>query len=208
MTKQEEFLLREYDSAVKLTYHVDEMRSRLVSYFLTIGGIISAGLALVLKGDIAQEREHMAMGVVSFLLISYAVIGAIFVAIIGRLRRAQFEHFRIINNIREYFIKDSLELWNTVQLSSATLPGPKRTTGSYLWSLPVSLVSASSCGFGAFILLEHVALSSKTSWSLILSFSLGITLFVALDKLYINRCRLGPPTDYTGKSLPPRNVRG
>ena len=44
MTSEEEFLLRDYDSAVKLTYHVDEMRSRLVNYFLAIGSIISAGL--------------------------------------------------------------------------------------------------------------------------------------------------------------------
>lgn len=48
-TNEEEFLIKEYENTSKLTYHNDELTSKITVYYLTIAGFSATGLTIVTK---------------------------------------------------------------------------------------------------------------------------------------------------------------
>lgn len=115
---KEKFLLEEYKNAAQLTYHIDELRNRLTSFFLTFVGLAVAGVAILLKGEAEEGLFAKPEGIVTVFLGIISLIGVAIVCILARLRRVQIEHFCIINNVRQYFLKKDYQLWNVVQLSA------------------------------------------------------------------------------------------
>ena len=104
LSKEEKFLLKEYDAAQQLTYHVDELRSKLTQFFLIFTGFATAALTLLVKGEAKTTVFEKPEGAVALLVLVAALLGSAFVSIIARLRHSQIEHFRITNNIRTYFL--------------------------------------------------------------------------------------------------------
>ncbi|WP_298896453.1 hypothetical protein [uncultured Psychroserpens sp.] len=141
MEPQDSYLIQEYESAVKLTFHIDELRNKLSSIFLSLTTIFGGIVALlfenkILNNDIDQYKS------LSLIMIFISVIGFIMICILGRLRKVQFEHFNIINNIRGYFIGNDDKLKEVVILNNNTLPKETLYSGSYLWSAIIMIGSS------------------------------------------------------------------
>lgn len=190
LSPQEQFLIKEYESASQLTYHIDELRNKLTSFFLTFSGVAIAGIALLLKGE-AKENVFEAYRLVAILLMIIGCLGVCVVAILARLRRAQLEHFRIINNIRKYFLRENTDFWNVVQLSDKTLPMPEnlsklknRTSGTYLWLFLILLVTGVifSASLYLFVVKVCSVVGVKTGFALSIVALMG--LVTLQDLLY------------------------
>ena len=167
--RTKEFLFEEYKAAQQLTFHNDELRSKLTNFSLTFSALALTGLILLIKGDYRKIYELQAESAVIILLFVCSILTAIIVLIVSRLRSSQLEYFRIINNIRSYFFQNDLELWNTIELSERTIPRPTFKSGSYFWALLIMLIS--TLFFAAGVLLWEKALI-YTSLSSLLWFTL------------------------------------
>ncbi|ELI5409500.1 hypothetical protein [Vibrio parahaemolyticus] len=189
MDEIDEFILREYESAQKLTYHVDEMRSKLTQFFIALSGVAFAATSSLLNKDIASLLFGVPWWVVaSFITFLCAVLGSLFVLIIAKLRRTQIEHFHITNNIRQYFLDKSDnadELWRVVALSHETIPKPTRSSGSYYWVLLIIILTSLFFAIFAYLLSANLT-ESETGKYLCAGFFLFFTIFV-LDRLYIDK---------------------
>jgi hypothetical protein len=171
LDRRDQFLLKEYETAAHLTYHIDQLRDRLTAFFVTVTGIAVAGLSIVLKGEAGRDSASLAVVVSALLFVVVAVLGGLVVAILARLRRAQIEHFRIMNNVREHFLGDDPVLWNVVELSRATLPAPSRTSGTFMWLSMILVVSALSTGLGLYIFVHDVfhGASDELVWTVVVA---------------------------------------
>ncbi|MEZ6043627.1 MAG: hypothetical protein R3C20_24275 [Planctomycetaceae bacterium] len=191
------FLIKEYDSAQKLAYHVDDLRAKLTSFFLTMCGIAAAAVLFLMKGDASVDVALRPAVYVAYLLAAVAGVGALVVCIVARLRRAQIEHFRITCNIRRIFLGSDVNLWNAVELSDLTVPKPNRLSGSYFWVLIVISVSAL---FGALALPLYFCIGMEW-WSDTIGNWLGgiafWVLLIGLDQLYFAFARPTPRPEYT-----------
>ncbi len=181
----DDFLLKEYDSALRLTYHIDELRAKLTSFYVTFSGIAGAGLIMLLKGEAGNTTGFIPEEVVSVLMCFVGLIGLVIVGIVARLRRAQLEHFRIINNIRTHFLREDIELWNVVELSAFTLPAPNRKSGSYMWVFLIMLIASFFLAFSTFI-YTHLALALITAtiskWLSLVLFAVFLCVY---DRVYM-----------------------
>lgn len=187
-----DMLLKDYDTATQLTYHVDNLRDRLSVFFVTIAGIAAAGLSIVLKDPGASS---LALDLVAALFLLVGVVGAIVVAILARLRSAQLEHFRILCKIRQLFYDRDLELWNAVELSGATIPRPTHRSGTYMWLLLIILVASFAAGTGTYLLvyIANAWVTNGVAWSV--AVAVGVAAAGAMDALYFTmaQARQTPP---------------
>ena len=185
LTRTDQFLLKEYETAAQLTYHIDTLRDRLTAFFVTVTGIAVAGLSIVLKGETNAQTVSLATGVSATLFIVVAVLGGLVVAILARLRRAQIEHFRIMNNVREHFLGDELKLWDVVELSNQTLPTPNRRSGTFMWLALILVVSGFAAGLGVYVIVHDVIEGASNT----LAWALAVVAFTmvpgALQALYL-----------------------
>ncbi len=148
------------------------LRDRLTAFFVTVTGIAVAGLSIVVKDDAGPDAVSLALAVAAALFFVVAVLGALVVSILARLRRAQIEHFRIMNNIREHFLgEQDLSLWNVVELSRATLPTPNRRSGTFMWLTMILVMSAFAAGLAVYVVMRELINDARradlgTLWSL------------------------------------------
>src|SRR5687768_11849884 len=96
LTAQDEFLLKEYESATELTNHIDELRNKLTGFYLTFAGVAVAGVAILIKDEAKSKIFDRVDGVIAILLFVVALTGWIVVLGLARLRRVQIEYFGII----------------------------------------------------------------------------------------------------------------
>ena len=190
---KENFLIKEYDSATKLTYHVDELRSKLTGFFITLGGLAAAAFTYILKSDTAKDGSLNSPMLVNIFILLSSFVGTIVILIVARLRSVQLEHFRIVNNIRDHFLKKDKELWNVVELSAETLPRPNRHSGSYFWLLLILLITSYYFFLASYIFIFYVlSIPILKSW---IGYSITILVFILTmyfhDKIYIKLAR--PP---------------
>jgi len=156
LTPQDEFLLKEYESATELTNHIDELRNKLTGFYLTFAGVAVAGVAILIKDEAKSKVFDRVDGVIAILLLVVALTGWIVVLGLARLRRVQIEYFGIINSIREHFLGEDYDLWNVVKVSRQTLPVPNKYSGSYMWLLLVILSSSSLFMFSVYLVFVKV----------------------------------------------------
>ncbi|MEI8598898.1 hypothetical protein P4S64_18855 [Vibrio sp. M60_M31a] len=197
MDEIDEFILKEYESAQKLTYHVDEMRSKLTQFFIALSGVAFAAISALLNKDIDPLLfDAPRWMVASFITFGCAVLGSLFVLIIAKLRRTQIEHFHITNNIREYFLEKSDkadELWRVVALSHETIPKPTRSSGSYYWVLLIIILT--SLFFAIFAYLLSSNLTESGTGKYLCAGLLLISAILVLDRLYISKATFVTKTD-------------
>ena len=158
LTPKDEFLLKEYESAHRLTYHIDDLRNKLTSFFLTFTAIVTTTLTIIFKEENKIVSETNPQIVLGSLMLFLALIGTIIITILARLRKGQIEHFKIINNVRIHFLELDYELWNIVQLSEQTLPKPNMKSGSYFWVLIIMVVTSFLLSFSLNILFDFIKL--------------------------------------------------
>jgi len=183
LSKQDEFLIKEYETAVELTNHIDELRNKMTSFYMIFAGAALAGIIILLKGEAKETLSGNIYSVVSVFLTVISFIGIFVVLGLARIRGVQIEHFRIITNIRKKFLGDNYKLWNAVQLSGKTLPKPNRLSGSYMWLLMV--ISTSSCLFSIAVYLLSLKIFLNAVSLGIFAGGLGFVLFsLFLDFLY------------------------
>lgn len=201
-TKEDLYLLEEHRNASQLTYHIDELRNNLTSFFITFSGLAVAGLTFLLKGEVKVVLFDPSLLIVILLSI-IGLIGVAIVAILARLRRAQLEHFRIINNIREHFLNKNKTLWNIVQLSGKTLPMPdqlsgflNRLSGTYLWLLLIIIVDASLFAAAIYLLTVRAFPLVSPQVGYICSSLTFINFIVLEDKLYFALAVPPPVREY------------
>lgn len=207
LSREEEFLLKEYDAAQQLTYHVDELRSKLTQFFLFFTGFATAALTLLVKGETKTTVFEKPEGAVALLVLVIALLGSTFISIIARLRRSQIEHFRITNNIRTYFLGKNYKLWNTVKLSEKTLPKPNRLSGSYFWVLLIILATSYLYLLTTYIHLTKVFDLPRFNLAYIIS---GVVFMVSLylhDKLYFALADPPSPEEYSDENPPEATLR-
>lgn len=183
----QEFLLREYESAVKLTYHVDDLRAKVVSAFVALAAAVAAVAAAV-----ADERRAVAL-----LLFALAAVGALVVSLTARLRSVQLEHFRIIDNIRRHFLGSDVQLWNVVELSRKTLPEegpdcPVRVSGSYFWVAAIIVATGFLGGAGTFLLYD----GGHTLAAALSAVAVAVSSASLLDRRYFRLVMPRPRPDY------------
>ncbi len=146
------FILEEYKAAVQLTFHIDSLRNKLSSIYLTFCGLITGVLAIIIKGEYKSSIITQSELIV-FLSLFVAIIGLIKILILGRLRKVQFENFNIINNIRTFYLNRTplqkrQELKDTFLLNTSTLPKERLWSGSFLWVLIIIFSSSTILAFG------------------------------------------------------------
>lgn len=192
-------LLKDYDNAVQLTYHIDALRDRVTVFFVTVAGIAAAGLSVVLKDPGASS---LALDLVSALFLLVAALGCAVVAILARLRAVQLEHFRILTKIRQRFYGDDAALWNAVELSGSTLPQPRRSSGTYMWLALILIVTAFAAGTGTYLLVRvgNTWLSNGAAWAL--ATGLGLILVLTLDRIYLHLAKSRPAPQYSAEQPP------
>ncbi len=187
----------------QLTYHIDELRNRLTSFFLTFTGIAVAGLVVLLKGEASKSIFKNPELIISILLLIIAIIGVAVVCILARLRKVQIEHFRIINNIRQYFFQFDYLMWNTVQLSNKTLPTPSRRSGTYYWLFIIMFVSSLLFATAAYLFVTHII---NNEWGISFFIATSIIVFLLLDVLYFYMAMPPPILNYSENSPPIYNA--
>ena len=197
LSKEEECLLKEYDSAQQLANHVDGLRSKLTQFFLVFTGFATAALTLLVKGEAKTTVFEKPEGAVALLVLLAALLGSAFISIIARLRRAQIEHFRIANNIRSYFLGEDYDLWNIVELSAKTLPSPNRRSGSYFWVLLIVLASSYLYLLTTYIHLTKVFGFSNFNLAYIICGFVFIVSVWLHDKLYFALAEPPSPIEYS-----------
>ena len=201
ISRKDTFLLKEYDSAAQLTYHIDELRNKLTGFFLTFAGIASAALGILLRGQASGGIFALPELVVAIMLGLVSFVGIIITVILARLRRAQIEHFQIINNIRTNFLKDDFKLWNIVQLSQKTLPCPSRKSGSYFWLLLIIIVSSSLFTASIYLIFSKT-FSMDPKWAYICSAIGFVMLVLVQDKIYFLLATPPPNIEYSDDFQP------
>ncbi|WP_152626969.1 hypothetical protein [Photobacterium angustum] len=187
MKEIDEFLLKEYESAQKLTYHVDEMRSKLTQFFIALSGVTLAAITTFASKDMS----HILLGspwyiVASVSVLGCALLGVLFVLIIARLRLTQLEHFHITNNIRQHFLDksdDKENLWKVVGLSQETIPTTTRSSGSYFWVLLIMILSSLLFSVGLFLLSANLATEKGDEYKCALS--VFVASMIILDQIYM-----------------------
>ncbi len=199
LTSEQQFLLKEYDSAARLTYHIDELRNKLTSFFLTFTGAGGAALVIIVKGE---QKQFFSDEVIACLFIVIAILGTIVVAILARCRRAQIEHFAIINRIRTYFLQKNYDLWNVVQLSSKTLPTPNRKSGTYMWTVLIILVTCGLVCTASFILTNRIEIIQETIWPIIIAAFLFLATYLLIDQMYFTLASPPPAIQYSTNNPP------
>ncbi|MCK4923112.1 MAG: hypothetical protein KAS71_18820 [Bacteroidales bacterium] len=151
------FLLEEYKSAVELTFHIDTLRNKLTSFFISISGIGITGLLLLLKKKNIESDLSDLNEIVSILMFLVTIIGHLFICVLAKIRRVQLEHFGIINNIRKYFYEDSFDFWNASQLSIKTLPKPVFFSGTYFWLLIIQILNVAILFLGIILIQDNLS---------------------------------------------------
>ena len=155
-SQKNEFLLKEYDTAIQLTFHVDELRSRFTNLFITIAGVVAAVISLLLQENTNGNTFGKLEVVAGIILILIALVGLLVIAVIARLRKVQLENLRITNNIRKHFLGNSYSLWNVVELSGDTLPMPNMHSGTYYWSMVIMLLNSYTAALAIYLFLAQV----------------------------------------------------
>jgi hypothetical protein len=200
-----EFLLKEYENAAQVTFHADEFRDKLSTFFMTFAGAAVALVSLILQGTFTQEIFGDKNLTAALFLAGVSIIGFLILCVHARLRRVQKEYFTIINRIRVYCFQNDLKLWNTIRLSKLTLPCRKRRSGnerqkgteavsfrqrmkdaftwpgSELWALTILLPTAVLFAAGIDFFLRWLSLGG---WSHLISVSAGALIAWALWCLY------------------------
>jgi hypothetical protein len=196
LTAMDEYLFKELEMASKLTFHIDELRHKVTSFFLSFIGIAGVAMSIIIKGEFNTKNKFFSESNLPFLLFFVAILGGIVIFILGRLRRSQIEHFRIINNIREHFLKKDMEYWNIVQLSDKTLPTPNHSSGTYFWTLLIIVVNSALVTLATAILLQQD--KSCIAYSM---FALIASLFVC-DSIYFYSAQPPESIKYSQKTSP------
>jgi hypothetical protein len=197
LSREDEFLLKEYDTAVHLTFHVDEMRSKFTNLFITIVGAAAAGISILIQGNAKNPAFGNFETVVGVFLLLLAVAGILVIAVIAKLRRVQLENFRITNNVRKHFLGSNYALWNVVELSEKTLPFPTRTSGTYFWTSVLILLNSYVVALGVYLLFHQ----------LVLAVIVILLLFLIQDRLYIRMAKPPKPPQYSKKSPPDQDAQ-
>jgi hypothetical protein len=201
MEKKDIFLLEEYKSAVALTYHIDSLRNKLTSFFISLAGLAITGLILILKKDINSPSISNINGLIALLMILISCIGHLFICVLAKIRRVQIEHFLIINNIRKYFLGQDLPLWNVVILSEKTLPKPSIFSGTYYWLLILQILNTTILFIGVFLIWNNI--EELFSWYGFFIFILisGVSIFLQ-NYLYFKIAKNSVHDVYTEVNLP------
>lgn len=199
MERQDKFIIEEYKSAVKLTYHIDELRNKLTTFFLTMTGIGAAGLAILIKGE---AKTGIYDFIISILLLVVAIVGFLIVMVLARLRRAQIEHFGIIDNIREYFLNKDYKLWNVIQLSNKTRPVPNRRSGTYIWLLVIIIVNSFVFALSLYIFSARANNCIGVNYRYLVSFASFCLLFIVQDWIYFELVSPIEKKEYSEDSPP------
>lgn len=208
----QEFLLKEYEAADKLTNNLDELRNKLMSFYITFAGVAFAGLAILFRED--SPHTNLFFGselIISFLLLIVALIGVPVIGGMARLRRVQIEYFGIISNIREYFLKQNYNLWNVVQVSRSTLPPPRHTSGTYMFVLLVIITSslllaASFYLFTTLVISAIAGVPESCAWVIIAGCCVGLLGAVGYgfleDRFYFLWAKPPEHRDYSAENPP------
>jgi hypothetical protein len=191
LDREDRFLLKEYDAASQLTYHIDELRNKLTGLFLIFVGLAVGGLTLLIKGEAKDLFEPVRLIALLFVVIS--LLGFLVVGILARLRKVQLEHFRIINNIRKHFLGSNATLWKVVELSEITLPLPQhlsgsanRSSGSYLWVLIIVFINSLVVATSSYLIIVKIyALVGATCGRLMALLGLLILILIQ-DQAYFS----------------------
>lgn len=199
LSRGEQVLLKDYDSAVQLTYHVDGLRDRVTVFFVTVAGIAATGLTVVLKDS---KASALALNLSAALFLLVAALAAVVVALLAKLRSTQLEHFRIQSKIRAYFYGSDVTLWNAAELSPQTVPRPTRRSGTYMWLAAILLVAAFSAGLGTYLLVRVANhwTSNGLAWAVAAASGLAWTLL--LDFGYFRLAKVHAPRSYTEADFP------
>ncbi len=192
MTAEEDLLLAEYNNGAAVVNHIDTLRNVLTSFFLTLNGGVLVAASIVLKGEAPHDGVRSAQQVLTVAVLSVAILGTLFVATIARLRRIQIERFHISNRILDHVLQGPSR--RLVPFSNQRLWAiPRRTAGSYLWTLAVMLPSAAFFGFGMVLLCSSVDRAVPTPWNWGAG---GLVFAVALlisDWMYFRLSSYTPP---------------
>jgi hypothetical protein len=184
MKDKTDFLIEEYNSAVKLTYHIDELRNKLTSFFLIFTGISASVLSLYFEDKIKNVKIDQDSSL-ALILIFISIIGLIIIAILGKLRKVQFEHFNIINNIRVYFLKGIEDYEKITVLNTQTLPKESLKSGSFLWTLLISITASIIFAISIYFFL----IQNSHANSILLASLSGIIYFSILNFIYLRFSR-------------------
>lgn len=204
MNEQDEFLFKEYSTAIQLIFHIDDLRYKLTTLFLSIASIGAAGVAILSRGDNFDAIESkIILGIFLFMA---GMIGGLIVIILGRLRRHQIEHYRICDKIRNYFFKCNYILWNIVEKSEITRPKPTRGSAPYYWLLIIIVVGSFMLGLS--ICFFVLAFSEKLEWNFKWYYNIPIFIFIfwfafrRQRKLYFRKAETKKEEEYKDTNPP------
>ena len=166
-----------------MTFHADQFRDKLSTFFLAFAGAAVTVVGLLLKGEFETEVFGDKRLTAGLFLVGVSFIGVLILCIHARLRRVQLENFSIISRIRVHCLQDDLALWNTIRLSPKTLPRIRlwNWSGSELWALTILLPAVALFAAGIDFLLRW---SGKLGWWHVLPVAIAAVSIWGLWLLY------------------------
>ena len=177
----------EYERSSELCSHVDDVRNVITSFFLTIVAGMAVAVSRYAEGSLPGSRVGTPEQVVSAVSAGVAVLGALFVMTLARLRRVQLERYQLMNGILDAALDPRVRHLVPFDQSSVALPGRRkalrvRSTGSYLWTLVIILPTAAVSVVTTLVALspQQVSTAVRTGGAAVVA----VVVVVALDRIY------------------------
>jgi hypothetical protein len=185
----ENVLLAEYNHAVEVANHIDNLRNVLTSFFLTLNGGALIAATLVFRDVGKTTPLGSPETFLAVVVISVFVLGSVFVATIARMRRVQIERYRIQNGILDKLLPGEGRSaiphtdWRLARDAGGHAMG-KRTTGSYLWTLAIMLPTAGLATFAIWLIISPIHHLASTACSWTIAVPGGVAVFILNDLAY------------------------
>jgi hypothetical protein len=178
----DEILGVEFNYIAQAAFQANEDRARVTSYYLvSVGSFIAAILGTQLFSN-PNSGVYLAFAALFFFLATLAVLTILQLV---RLRLAWYEAARAMDQIKDYYIRNTRHkgLGQALRWQTATLPRPgKRSSISFYLAVEVAIIGAAS--FAAAVYFSVLGLG-WSSWPV--AVILGVVFFVIEQVVYQRR---------------------
>lgn len=171
----EELLQSEFDYIAQTAFQANEDRARVTSFYLVAVGSLVA--ALVSTQFFNEKLDpHLIAFAFCGLFFILTLLGTLTTLQLARLRAAWYESARAMNQLKEYWIKQSKDkkLKTAFRWDSSTLPTMYKVDSiSYYQLLEVALLSGLTCGAAVYFFQQGIGYQCITcNWAYSIAFGL------------------------------------
>jgi hypothetical protein len=198
LTKEEQFLLQEYDIRARQMIHEDKLRHQLVSFVIGLSTAVIGGIVFIVAKKIYYLYYYIYELKTLIFISGLILVITIFTSIIilAKIRKSQLLSMNICDNIREYFYKGNYLFHSINIFSKFTFPIESncfKPSQTLLFVLLLSLFNS----FLIFLLLIIITPNIDLLF-IIIYFFICLVLFIgqiSLFKYFARHVKIEPFSD-------------